>query len=154
MLQGVKRESLEKLHEAAKACFQTAFQGSLFIIATSEDATNLRFENQSTHPQDKEHSTVIHVDGHQSPPEISIVPISHYLEHFPSPSKENLIKTDAHIPKGICVWRSNVKSFERIFAGGRNFATTFISGHFTIAGDMAIMNRMELHDPLATTSQH
>jgi len=92
----------EELKEAAKKFFAASFNGVL-KLAPPEQAP-------------------LWVDGHQSPPEVSLTPPA---------------KTEAD-----CTWHGASEILQQALFNIRSFESAYISGRVTISGDMSLLTRI------------
>ncbi|MEX6632363.1 hypothetical protein [Hyphococcus lacteus] len=92
----------DELKEAAKKFFAASFDGVL-KLAPAEQAP-------------------LWVDGHQSPPEVSLTPPA---------------KTEAD-----CIWHGAAEILQQALFSIRSFESAYISGRVTISGDMSLLTRL------------
>ena len=146
VIQQSQSHALPALINAARLCFTTPFDGQIYIIASLDEANILR----DRPPADNAPPLIVSIDGHKTPPNVEAIADPHTrsliegMGNDHSDSAQSIARLS-----GICIWRGHHKALEHIFAGGRNLSSAFISGRFTITGDMAVMARLVLKDPTA-----
>lgn len=127
----------EIMRAEAEKCFRSAFDGTLTIIC--------RADQQFGKSETPEVICVLHIDGHASPPVISIA-----TQETIEPPESN---GSNGISPGACTWRASHQVLQRIFLGDRQLTSAYISGRLIISGDMAVMARLKLTDS-ASSRQH